>query len=73
MSSAVFIMSELERHVQERTGRRVRDLHVEVEQKRVVLHGKAGSYYVKQLAQSGVHDLMPEMTVENDIVVGAIS
>jgi hypothetical protein len=73
MSSAVFKMSELERHVQERTGRRVRDLHVELEQERVVLQGKAGSYYVKQLAQSGVRDLLPEMTVENDIVVGAIT
>jgi hypothetical protein len=71
--SAVFIMSELERHVHERTGRRVRDLHVELEHERIVLHGKAGSYYVKQLAQSGVRDMLPEMTVENDIVVGTIS
>jgi hypothetical protein len=72
MSSAVLQTDELERHVRERTGRRVRDLHVELEQERVVLHGQAASYYVKQLAQSGVRDLLPEVPVENDIIVGAI-
>jgi len=72
MSSAVLQMAELERHVHERTGRRVRDLHVELARERVILHGQAGSYYVKQLAQSGVRDLLPEVTVENDIVVGVL-
>jgi len=50
----------------------VRDLHVELARERVILHGQAGSYYVKQLAQSGVRDLLPEVTVENDIVVGVL-
>lgn len=72
MSSAVLIMSELERHVHERTGHRVRDLHVELESERIILQGQAGSYYVKQLAQSGVRDMLPEVEVENDIVVGTI-
>jgi hypothetical protein len=73
MSLAVFKMSDLERHVHERTGHRVRDLHVELGPERVILQGMAGSYYIKQLAQSGVRELLPRVTVENDIVVGTIS
>jgi hypothetical protein len=66
------LISELERHVLERTGHRIRDLQVEQEPERVVLHGQAASYYVKQLAQSGVRDLLPEVELENDIVVAVL-
>ena len=70
MSSPV--ISELERHVLERTGHRIRGLHVEQEPERVVLHGQTASYYIKQLAQSGVRDLLPEVELENDIVVAVL-
>jgi osmotically-inducible protein OsmY len=52
-----------------RTGRRVRDLSVEVGSGRVVLRGRAGSFYVKQLAQHGAREVLPEARVENAIVV----
>ena len=60
---------ELERHIHTRTGRRVRNLAVEMDRERVVLHGRTASYYVKQLAQHGVQDLLPQIRLENAIVV----
>jgi len=60
---------ELERHIQHRTGGRVRGLCVEVGNGQVVLRGRTSSYYVKQLAQHGVWDVLPEAPLANDIVV----
>ena len=61
--------AELEHQVQARTGRRVRDLAVELDQERIILRGHVSSYYLKQLAQHGIHDLLPQITVTNAIVV----
>jgi hypothetical protein len=61
---------ELEHHILARTGRRVRDLKIELCPERVVLHGRADSYHVKQLAQHGVRDVLPQVRLENAIVVG---
>lgn len=55
--------------VANRTGRRVRDLAVEVTPGRVTLRGRAGSFHVKQLAQSGAREVLPDARVENAIVV----
>ena len=55
--------------VASRTGRRVRDLAVEVRAGRVVLRGRANSFHVKQLAQHEVRELFPEARLENAIVV----
>jgi BON domain len=63
------LQQELERHVACCTGRRVRGLQVEVQPGRVVLRGHARSYHVKQLAQHGVRDLLPDVRLENAIVV----
>jgi hypothetical protein len=60
---------EVERHILDRTGRRVHGLHVEVRQQRVVLRGRTSSYYLKQLAQHCVWDLLPEVPLDNRIVV----
>jgi hypothetical protein len=60
---------ELENRVQVRTGRRVRDLAVEVGSGRIILKGRTSTYYVKQLAQHGVRDLLPHVPVENTIAV----
>jgi len=60
---------ELERHVQARTSRRVRDLAIELSPERVVVRGRANTYYVKQLAQHGVRDVLPQVRLENAIVV----
>ena len=63
------LKSQLERNVQVRTGRRVRHLAIEVHPERVVLRGQAATYYVKQLAQHGVRDLLPYVPLENTIAV----
>jgi hypothetical protein len=57
--------------VAERTGRRVKNLVVELEAAggRIVLRGRAKSYHVKQLAQQGVREALPNARLENAIVV----
>jgi hypothetical protein len=60
---------ELERSVQARTWRRVRDLAIEVRPERVVLRGHAMTYYIKQLAQHGILDLLPDVPLDNVIAV----
>lgn len=61
--------AELEHQIQARTGRRVRNLAVELDEERIILRGHVSSYYLKQLAQHGLHDLLPQISVTNDIVV----
>ena len=63
------LRSELENHVQVRTGRRVRDLAIELFPEGVILRGHTTTYHVKQLAQQGVRDLLPDVRLENAIVV----
>lgn len=63
------IQRELERCVHLRTGRRVRNLIVELQHERVILRGCATSYHVKQLAQHAVRDILREARVENAIAV----
>jgi hypothetical protein len=63
------LQQELEDRVQSRTGRRVRNLAIELCPERVVLRGHAESYHVKQLAQHGIRDLLPQVRLENAIVV----
>ena len=52
------------------TSRRVRDLVVEVAPDRVTLRGRADSFHVKQLAQHGVREVVPDLRLDNAIVVG---
>jgi hypothetical protein len=59
----------LHERVSTRTGRRVRDLAVEVAHGRVVLRGRAASFHVKQLAQHEARELLPDARLENAIVV----
>jgi hypothetical protein len=68
-SGCLQLQVELERSVQARTGWRVRQLAVEIHPGRVVLRGRASSYYVKQLAQHGVRELLPHVRLENSIAV----
>lgn len=57
--------------IAERTGRRVRNLIVEVggAGESVVLRGRANSFHVKQLAQQGAREALPQAHLENAIVV----
>jgi hypothetical protein len=63
------LRDRVEHQVLLRTGRRVRRLAVELCPERVVLRGSAGSYYIKQLAQHGVRELLPDVLLENAITV----
>jgi hypothetical protein len=60
---------KLARHILDRTGRRVHGLRVEVRDEQVVLRGRTSSFYLKQLAQHCVWDMLPEARLENDIEV----
>jgi hypothetical protein len=60
---------ELERCVRERTGRQVRNLCVELRAERIVLRGTTDRYYIKQLAQQGILEILPHVALENAIVV----
>jgi hypothetical protein len=64
-----YLRQELESRILNRTGRRVRNLAVLVTSGRVVLQGQAASYHVKQLAQHGVREFLPNIELENAIVV----
>jgi hypothetical protein len=55
--------------VEQHTGRRVRNLSVEVIGDEVVLRGRANSFHVKQLAQHGVRAVLPFAPLRNAIVV----
>jgi len=60
---------ELENHVQARTGRRIRNLRIELHSDGVILRGHTSTYYVKQLAQHGIRDVLPGIGLHNAIVV----
>jgi hypothetical protein len=69
ISSVPDLQEELERVVSLRTGRRVRNLTVELEPERIVLRGQTTTYHIKQLAQHGILDVLPDVRLENGIVV----
>ena len=69
IQSPHLLQNELESHVRTRTGRHIRNLAIELRPERVVLRGSASSYYVKQLAQQGVRDILPDVRLENAITV----
>jgi len=65
------LRQDLESHVRARTGRRLRNLDIELFPERIILHGQAATFHVKQLAQQGVRDLLPDVYLENAIEVCA--
>lgn len=69
VSDSPQLRRKVEQNVLDRTGRRVRGLSVEFLPEQVILHGRASTYYVKQLAQQAVRDLLPQARLENAIVV----
>lgn len=63
------ILTKILIHVTARTGRRVQNLDIELCPDGVVLRGSAESYYVKQLAQHGVLEILPNVRLQNSIKV----
>jgi hypothetical protein len=66
---ATHLKDQLERLVRTRTGRRIRNLAIELDPQRVILRGQVSSFYVKQMAQQGIRDFLPDLLLENSIVV----
>jgi hypothetical protein len=48
----------LERHIRERTGRRVRRLEIHSNRDGLCVHGEAPTYYIKQLALHAVQEVL---------------
>lgn len=67
--SSVALQNKLLEQVCQRTGRRVRNLHIELRPQGVVLRGRTTSYHLKQLAQHGILDLLPHVEIHNAIEV----
>ncbi len=63
------IRTELEFHVKARTGSRLRNLHIQLSPEGVILHGQTSAFYIKQLAQHGVREVLPDVRLENAIEV----
>jgi hypothetical protein len=63
------LKKKLENHVLARTGRQVRNLNIQLQPERVILQGQAATFYIKQLAQHGVRDVLPNVRLENAIEV----
>jgi hypothetical protein len=64
------LRQELETRVRARTGGRLRKLDIQLSPEGVVLYGESTTFHVKQLAQHGVRELLPNVQLRNDIVVG---
>ena len=72
MSTTPMSLLELvTQRIVDRTSRRVKNLVVEIATggDRVVLRGRANSFHVKQLAQQGAREALPNARLENAIVV----
>ncbi len=63
------IRQQLETRVLSRTGSQLRDLGIELTADMVRLLGRSSTYYVKQVAQHCVHELLPNVQLVNDICV----
>jgi len=68
-SPAEPLSERVERIVHLRTASRVKDLHVDVQGRDVILTGVAPTYYVKQLATHAALDEIEHRTLTNDIDV----
>jgi hypothetical protein len=63
------LRAELENRILALTGRRLRNLDISLSPEGVVITGEAQTFYVKQLAQHGVREVLPEAHLENYIHV----
>lgn len=59
----------LEEKILGRTGRRVRDLRIELNDEFITLHGRTETYHVKQLALSAIREALPQFKILNGIEV----
>jgi hypothetical protein len=63
------LREELESRIKALTGRRLRNLDIDLSTQGVILKGEAQTFYVKQLAQHGVREVLPNVRLDNAIQV----
>ena len=63
------LQKELESKVLARTGSQLQNLGIELSPEGIRLFGETTTYYVKQLAQHCVREILPEVRLVNDICV----
>jgi hypothetical protein len=63
------LASRIERHVRRHTNDKVRELRVDVRVDAIVLMGRCGSFYTKQLAQHAAMTLADDARLLNQIEV----
>ena len=63
------LREELENHILALTGRRIRNLDIKLSPDGVILQGQTATFYVKQLAQHGVREVLPDVRLQNAIQV----
>jgi hypothetical protein len=63
------LRKELETRVRARTGNQLRNLGIELSPEGIRLFGQSDTFYVKQLAQHTVREILPEVRLVNDINV----
>jgi hypothetical protein len=63
------LRKELETRVLARTGSQLRDLGIELSPEGVRLFGQTTTFYVKQVAQHCVRQILPGVRLQNDINV----
>jgi hypothetical protein len=63
------LRKELENRVLARTGSQLKNLGIELSPEGIRLLGQTTTFYVKQLAQHCVREILPDVRLENDINV----
>jgi hypothetical protein len=63
------LQKELEERVRARIGNRLRNLEIRLSADGITLCGQAPTFYVKQLVQHSVWEVLPQARLKNSIVV----
>jgi hypothetical protein len=66
-----FNIKQIEEEVRRRLANRLDDFRLVVRDEGLILHGRAGSYYTKQLAQEAVREITKMPILANRITVAA--
>ena len=64
------ILQQIEQAVHARTGGRIQELRIRVDDGCLVLSGQTKTYYNKQLATRAVRDTVEDIPFQNDVKVG---
>jgi hypothetical protein len=69
MTTTPALSDEVESQIERRTGGRIRQACVQVDDEKVIIYGEAPTYYIMQLATAACADLFPNHEIINAIEV----